>query len=63
MNKFFIKCINNKNKKEYFLINDNVLNATNNVADKSLQMCLYADMNGVLYVRDFDEFNEKFTIL
>jgi len=52
--------MNNKNESVYILLNDNVPNATN--AQDGQRMCLYCERhNQKLYVRSFEEFEEKFT--
>lgn len=54
------KAINKKNEKEYIVLNDNVINATN--ADNGALAVLYANKDGELFIRNKEEFNTKFII-
>lgn len=46
--------IHKKNNKEYYFVQE-VINKTNDTI-----MILYKDMNGIQYVRDKKDFNDKF---
>lgn len=52
---------NNKNGKVYEVLNTDVIDATNSINDSGREMVLYKDYDGVLYVRDREEFFSKFT--
>jgi hypothetical protein len=54
----FLEMFNIKNKKPYTLLTDEVINATNN--QDGQKMVLYTD-GEKLYVREIEEFNNKFT--
>lgn len=59
--KFLVKrARNNKNKEIYELLDVEVLDCTN--ARDGLKVVLY-HKNGKFFIRDFTEFNEKFTMI
>ena len=51
--------LNKKNQQPYKVLSNEIINATNE-QDGQL-MIIYKDMRGDLYVREENEFNEKFT--
>jgi len=51
--------LNKKNKQPYRILSNEIINATNEQDGQN--MVLYKDMRGNLYVREKNEFNEKFT--
>ena len=55
-----MKAINKKNNDKYLILNDNVINCTNK--DSGTRMVLYTKGKDV-FVREYDEFLEKFKIL
>lgn len=52
---------NKKNGKIYLVIDRDVVNATN--SQDGQRMILYIDENGDYYVREFEEFYNKFVII
>ena len=50
--------INKQNKKRYKLLSNAVVNSTN--SEQGQIMCLYTDEDGKEYVRERNEFFEKF---
>lgn len=51
----------NKTGNLYILLNDQLTECTNGREEK--KYCLYANQDGMLFVREHDEFNQKFTKL
>ena len=56
------KVMNNKNKNIYFIINEDIINCTN--SQDGQKMVLYSTIDfKMFFVREINEFNNKFTIL
>ena len=55
-----IRYIHKKTGNIYFLLNDNLIECTNGREEK--KYCLYANLEGVLFVRERDEFYQKFKV-
>lgn len=53
--------IHKKTGNTYFLLNDELIECTNGREDK--KYCLYANLEGMIFVREHDEFYQKFTVL
>lgn len=50
--------IHKKTGNTYFLLNDELIECTNGREDK--KYCLYASLAGMVFVREADEFYQKF---
>lgn len=55
-----IRCTHKKTGNTYFLLNDNLIECTNGREEK--KYCLYANLEGVLFVRERGEFYQKFEV-
>ena len=55
-----IKYKHKKSNAEYYVIDWNIINATNSVSFDKENMILYVNCDGKMYVREEHEFNEKF---
>lgn len=53
--------IHKKTGNTYFLLNDELIECTNGREDK--KYCLYVNLEGMVFVREHDEFYQKFTVL
>lgn len=53
--------IHKKTGNTYFLLNDDLIECTNGREDK--KYCLYVNLEGMVFVREHDEFYQKFTVL
>ena len=56
-----IKFIHKKTGNTYILLNDDLIECTNGNEDK--KYCLYINLEGMVFVREHDEFYNKFTKL
>ena len=52
------KVIHKKTGNTYFLLNDELIECTNGREDK--KYCLYVSLAGMVFVREADEFYQKF---
>lgn len=52
------KVIHKKTGNIYFLLNDELIECTNGREDK--KYCLYVSLGGMVFVREADEFYQKF---
>ena len=52
------KFIHKKTGNTYFLLNDDLIECTNGREEK--KYCLYANKKGMIFVRERDEFYQKF---
>ncbi|MEE0930098.1 MAG: hypothetical protein UIM53_03785 [Acutalibacteraceae bacterium] len=55
-----IRCIHKKTGNTYFLLNDDLIECTNGREEK--KYCLYANKKGMVFVRERDEFYQKFEL-
>lgn len=55
-----IRYIHKKTGNIYFLLNDNLIECTNGREEK--KYCLYANLEGTLFVRECGEFYQKFEV-
>lgn len=55
------KFFHNKTGNIYILLNDDLIECTNGREDK--KYCLYVNLEGMVFVREHDEFYQKFTRL
>lgn len=53
-----IRCIHKKTGNMYLLLNDDLIECTNGREEK--KYCLYANLEGMIFVRERDEFYQKF---
>ena len=53
--------IHKKTGNTYFLLNDELIECTNGREDK--KYCLYVNLEGMVFIREHDEFYQKFTVL
>lgn len=53
-----IRFTHKKTGNTYFLLNDNLIECTNGREEK--KYCLYANLEGMVFVREHDEFYQKF---
>lgn len=53
--------IHKKTGNTYFLLNDDLIECTNGREDK--KYCLYVNLEGMVFVREHNEFYQKFTVL
>lgn len=53
-----IRFIHKKTGNMYFLLNDDLIECTNGREEK--KYCLYANKKGMIFVRERDEFYQKF---
>lgn len=53
-----IRFIHKKTGNTYFLLNDDLIECTNGREEK--KYCLYVNIEGMLFVRERDEFYQKF---
>lgn len=52
------KVVHKKTGNMYILLNDDLIECTNGREDK--KYCLYANLEGMVFVREHDEFYQKF---
>lgn len=55
-----IRCTHKKTGNTYFLLNDGLIECTNGREEK--KYCLYANKKGMVFVRERDEFYQKFEV-
>lgn len=55
------KVVHNKTGNIYILLNDQIIECTNGREEK--KYCLYVNLEGMVFVRERDEFYNKFTKL
>ena len=53
-----IRYIHKKTGNIYFLLNDNLIECTNGREEK--KYCLYVNLEGMVFIRERDEFYQKF---
>ena len=53
-----IRFIHKKTRNTYFLLNDDLIECTNGREEK--KYCLYVNIEGMVFVRERDEFYQKF---